>query len=270
MPNRIIKESICSSESVDSLSWFEEVFFYRLIVNCDDYGRMDARPAILMAKLFPLKDITNKQIETALNKLSTAGMVKLYVCDQKPYLQLATWERHQSIRAKKSKYPAPEETIHPSSEIICKQMKSSASKCPRNPIQSESNPNTNPNPKPNPNARAMAADESGLLEYIQKYFGILSSSSIQEIRACLEEETQPQLIRRAVDISVDNGVPKWSYCRSILNTWLVNGVKTLEAAEAYESRRKQERAPQRSQVGQDNTSFADIAREMEGESYDSK
>ena len=32
MPNRIIKESICRSEEIDSLSWFEEVLFYRLIV----------------------------------------------------------------------------------------------------------------------------------------------------------------------------------------------------------------------------------------------
>ena len=36
MPNRIIRESICTSDSVDKLSWFEEVLFYRLIVNCDD------------------------------------------------------------------------------------------------------------------------------------------------------------------------------------------------------------------------------------------
>lgn len=36
MGNRIIKESICSSPTIDQLSWFEEAFFYRLIVNCDD------------------------------------------------------------------------------------------------------------------------------------------------------------------------------------------------------------------------------------------
>ena len=52
MPNRILKESICTSESIDRLSWLEEVTFYRLIVNCDDYGRMDARPPILRARLF--------------------------------------------------------------------------------------------------------------------------------------------------------------------------------------------------------------------------
>ena len=59
MPNRIIKESVCTSDSVDGLSWFEEVFFYRLIVNCDDYGRFDARPAVLKSRLFPLKKREN-------------------------------------------------------------------------------------------------------------------------------------------------------------------------------------------------------------------
>lgn len=138
MPNRIIKESICTSESIDRLSWFEECFFYRLIVNCDDYGRMDARPAILKARLFPLKErITRKDIESALVKLADIGCVKLYECDSKPYLYLPAWEAHQSIRAKKSKYPPPDGVS--AHEIICNQMQADESKCPRNP-----NPNTNP------------------------------------------------------------------------------------------------------------------------------
>ena len=41
MPNRIIKESICTSDNVDQLTAFEETVFVRLIVNCDDFGRMD-------------------------------------------------------------------------------------------------------------------------------------------------------------------------------------------------------------------------------------
>ena len=55
MPNRIIRESICTSESIDGLSWFEEVLFYRLIVSCDDFGRYDGRAAIIKNRLFPLK-----------------------------------------------------------------------------------------------------------------------------------------------------------------------------------------------------------------------
>ncbi len=112
MPNRIIKESICRSDSIDSLSWFEEVLFYRLIVVCDDYGRFDGRAAIIKGACFPLKDIRIGQIEKALDKLSTAGMVIRYEAQKKPFLQLTAWEKHQQKRAKNSKYPAPYETSY--------------------------------------------------------------------------------------------------------------------------------------------------------------
>ena len=130
MPNRIIKESICRSDSIDSLSWFEEVLFYRLIVSCDDYGRFDGRTAIIKGSCFPLKDVTNKDIEKALDKLSAVGLVRGYEVQGRPFLQLTTWEQHQQIRAKKSKYPAFEET--------CNQLISDDCNSPRNPIQSES------------------------------------------------------------------------------------------------------------------------------------
>lgn len=133
MPNRIIKESICTSDSVDQLSWFEEVLFYRLIVNCDDFGRFDGRTAVIKNRLFPLKDnLTIKSVETAINKLASAGLVSLYVFEGKPYLYLPTWNEHQTIRAKRSKYPDPEN--------IRKQMISDDCKCSRNPIQSNPNP----------------------------------------------------------------------------------------------------------------------------------
>ena len=112
MPNRIIKESICTSDSIAELNWFEEVLFYRLIVNCDDYGRFDGRTAVLKSRLFPLKDsVTAKAVEAAVNKLVTVGLVTLYMFEGKPYLQLPTWDKHQSIRAQKSKYPSPKDGI---------------------------------------------------------------------------------------------------------------------------------------------------------------
>jgi hypothetical protein len=153
MGNRIIKESICTSDSIEGLTWFEECFFYRLIVNVDDYGRLDARAAILRAKLFPLKDgITDKQIGDALNKLSTAGMVRMYRYDLKPYLQLESWNSHQQIRNKKSKFPAPDMDCEKlqSIDINCNQLQSIAGPIQSNPIQSESNPNTNSNTNPPP------------------------------------------------------------------------------------------------------------------------
>ena len=139
MPNRIIKESVCTSDSIDGLSWFEEVLFYRLIVNCDDFGRFDGRVAVIKNRLFPLKDdLTAKTVKNGIDKLVNLGLVVLYEFEDKPFLYLPTWNDHQTVRAKRSKYPSPEEGAIVS-DYTCMQMKSNASKCPRNPIQSESN-----------------------------------------------------------------------------------------------------------------------------------
>ena len=159
MGNRIIKESICTSDSVDELSWFEEVLFYRLIVNCDDFGRFDGRTAVIKNRLFPLKDnVTTKAVDAALQRLASVELVVLYEFEGKPYLHLPSWDKHQTIRAKRSKYPAPEDGMQ-RTEIICKQMNADESKCSRNPIQSESNSNPNPNPKKAP-AAASALDRA--------------------------------------------------------------------------------------------------------------
>lgn len=131
MPNRILKESICTSESINQLSDFEENLFYKLIVNCDDYGRFDGRPAIIKARCYPLRErLTLKIIESALLQLASIGCIELYEVDGKSYLCLPSWEVHQQVRAKKSKFPAPDSNGY--------QMISDDCKCPRNPIQSES------------------------------------------------------------------------------------------------------------------------------------
>ena len=121
VPSRFLKESICRSEEIDSLTWFEEVLFYRLIVACDDYGRFDARPKIIKGQCFPLKDITGKDIDKALAKLSAVGLIIVYEVQGRPVLQMKTWEKHQTTRAQKSKYPSFDEA--------CIQMYSDVSKC---------------------------------------------------------------------------------------------------------------------------------------------
>jgi hypothetical protein len=125
MPNRIIKESICVSDQINALSPFEEVLFYRLLVNADDYGRYDGRVAIIKNRLFPLKDsLRVDQIEKALQSLSSQELVERYMVDGRPFVRLTGWDKHQTIRAKKSKYPAPDGKSGDTqeSEIICKQM----------------------------------------------------------------------------------------------------------------------------------------------------
>ena len=130
MPNRIIKESICISEDIDELSPEVEAFFYRVLVNCDDFGRMDARAQIVRAKCYPLKTDT-VSLDTIENWLLTLSknLITLYEVNNKRYLQVNTWEKHQNIRAKESKFPSMETgnvlCLHMNTdENMCKQMQS--------------------------------------------------------------------------------------------------------------------------------------------------
>lgn len=132
MPNRILKDSVCTSENIDVLSAEEEVFWYRLIVQCDDYGRMDARPAILRARCYPLRldTVGEQDISTWLASLQRAGLIRIYTVNDKPYLQIATWDKHQQVRAKRSKYPPMI-----SDDINCNQVQADAPVIQSNPIQ---------------------------------------------------------------------------------------------------------------------------------------
>jgi len=106
----MLKDSVCTSCEVDELTAEEERFFYRLIVQCDDFGRIDARPPILRARCFPLKvdKVKDSDIKQWLKKLEDVGLIVIYYVNDKPYLQFSTWEKHQQKRAKHSKYPAPD------------------------------------------------------------------------------------------------------------------------------------------------------------------
>ena len=87
MPNRIIKESIHSSEDVNKMTDFQFRLWISLITYVDDFGRGDARPAIIKGSCFPLRDrITVTDIDAALRAFAGIGCVGLYRLDGKPDL----------------------------------------------------------------------------------------------------------------------------------------------------------------------------------------
>ena len=131
MPNRIIKESICTSEDVAKLSMGAEILFYHLMVKADDFGVYFGNEQIIKNTCFPLKssEIKLKQVESWLNELVNAGLLFAYIAeDGKKYVQFTKWSKHQQIRAKKSKYPLYDST--------CNQLISGDCNSCRNPIQS--------------------------------------------------------------------------------------------------------------------------------------
>ena len=108
MPDRLLRESIRISESIDQLSAFEENFFYRLMVSVDDHGYFDARPRALSKTLYPLKDVRDCQIKDTLRKLSSAGLVQFFRReDGKLFVRLTKSENSGPGQAEKGGAEAP-------------------------------------------------------------------------------------------------------------------------------------------------------------------
>lgn len=139
MPNRIIKESIRTSRSVNQLSDFNFRTWLYLITYVDDYGCGSADPEILKGFVFPRrKSVTEKQIEKALADLAMQGMIVLYERDGEPYFAFPNWRDHQRIQAKRHKFPEP-------TDDELRKVTVSHGESPSE-SESESNQNTNTNP----------------------------------------------------------------------------------------------------------------------------
>ncbi len=221
MPNRIIKESIHTSEDVNMMTDFQFRLWVSLITYVDDFGRGDARPAIIKGSCFPLRDrITNKDIEAALRALAGIGCVSLYEVDGKPYLYFPTWESHQTVRNQKSKYPAPAEGQQLQAiESNCKQLKANAPV-----IQSESE--SNPNPKEGVRAARF------------------TPPTVDEVREYCRERGNSVDAERFVDFYTAKG---WKVGKSPMKDWKA-AVRTWEKGDGDGKRRSQPRGVDREEA----------------------
>lgn len=214
MPNRILKDSICTSPNIDALGRDAEVFFYRLIVQCDDFGRMDARLPILRAKCYPLQIgiVSEDDIGAWLNELEAAKLVTVYTVDGQVYLQMRTWDKHQQVRAKRSKYPSLQDSDNNGNHLIA-----DAIKCLRNPIQS--NPIVTP-----------ADDDDFKGKLIRQWEAVLGMfPTASYLDACgymdkLKERNALDWWGLAITETVDKAKrPSWQYMKAILEGWLAAG-----------------------------------------------
>jgi len=107
MSNRIIRDWT-DSEKIESLTWKAEVFFTRLIMKADDFGRYHANPKLLKASIFPLKDIDPYEVSTLLEECEKADLLKSYQKDGRQYLQIKNFG--QRLRIMRSKFPEMTQT----------------------------------------------------------------------------------------------------------------------------------------------------------------
>ena len=257
MPDRLIKQSICESETIDQLSWFEECLFYRLVVHCDDRGRFDARPKIVKNLLFPLKDdMSLDQVEAGLQGLERAGLIKVYSGGR--YLYMPTWEKHQRIRHVKPKYPDPSDVDTcgnlPQFAAECGEPQQSAAECSKlrlSHARAESNPivlvvnnkyTSVPIVPGNP-GNPGKEQQTDIVTYARKnLLSFNDGACIEDMRDFLDHGVEEDAIRFAIDCAVNQGKTTWSYVQGIVNRWLVKGIKTLAAARDAERKYQENKA----------------------------
>lgn len=162
MPNRVIKETIRTSRSVNNMTDFQFRLWVYLITYVDDYGRGSADPELLKGFVFPRrKRVSESDIQKALAELAGMGCILLYEVDGESYFCFPNWGDHQRIQTKKSKFPAPEEGIEIHGESRWKTVNGGDA-----PPESESNPNPNPNPKESKRARKAEKKVYGIFKNV--------------------------------------------------------------------------------------------------------
>lgn len=244
MPNRFIKESICSSENIDQLTEFQEIFFYRLVVNCDDFGRFDARPKLLASRLFPLRDIPNEKVNETLAALEDADLILVYSVKGHPYLQVKTWEKHQQRRATESRYPAPEDAddATPCGEKIsddnacnqlisndnnCDQTITNDNKCPRIRIRNTYSNNDNrirqPRAEDADSDQLISDDEAGKIRddhdrllTAAEDAGFTMSNDVRAALIALYAEHGLEKVLDGLKSCVEHGAPRLAYLRACM------------------------------------------------------
>lgn len=230
MPNRIIKESIRTSRSINAMTDFQFRLWTYLITYVDDYGRGSADPELIKGLVFPRrKGITEAQIRDALVNLASIGSIHTYDVDGESYLCFPNWSCHQRIQTKHSKFPPPPEDYGA-------EMKSTVSHGEPPP---ESNPNPNKNPNPNPEAEEYVRVREAattVYAYASGNLQKLSPRNMEELDS-FTEDLDEDVIRYAIDEACANGIRTWAYTRSILNGYVQDGVKSVGDIKAREQKR---------------------------------
>lgn len=258
MPNRILKESIRTSKSVNGLTDFQFRLWAYLITYVDDFGRGSADPTILKGFVFPRrKGVTEANIADALNSLACGGLIQLYEVDGESYLCFPNWGKHQTVRAARSKFPAPKDD--------CKQLQADASNCMQMQADASNCLQVHADVHVIENRESIFDNRESLLENRESGSGneIDARAAIGTVEAyasgnleCLtpshmaaladfKRDLPDDVIRYAIDQACGNGAPRWSYVAAILQGFVESGVKTLGDAKARSARHKKQAQKQR-------------------------
>lgn len=105
---RFIWPSIWTSENFLELTFRQRLLFIGMFSLADDEGRIKASSKTLKASIFPVDDITLKDIEEDLIVLHNTGSILLYTSENERFAYFPKWGDFQHPRyAQPSKIPSP-------------------------------------------------------------------------------------------------------------------------------------------------------------------
>lgn len=107
---RSIKPSFFRSEDVSVLPLRARLTWIGLWTHCDDAGRTKDNARLIKGDIWPLDDVSLRDIEEDLATLAAHGRIVRYEVDGKRYLEIVNWGVHQSIqKPTPSRIPPPPE-----------------------------------------------------------------------------------------------------------------------------------------------------------------
>jgi hypothetical protein len=109
MPNRIIKDSIWTSQNLNKCSPLAERHFYRILMASDDWGCLEITPLVIKGKCYPLIEDTNeKEISQWNQELIKNTLLKEWVSNDRQYAMFLKFDEHNTNLEKHDpKTPCP-------------------------------------------------------------------------------------------------------------------------------------------------------------------
>jgi hypothetical protein len=105
---RSIKPDFFKSEDVAALPLRARLLWIGLWTQCDDHGRYKDSARLIKGDVWPLDDVSLRDIEEDLSILEQQRRLVRYEVDGKKYLVVVNWHAHQAInRPSRPKHPAP-------------------------------------------------------------------------------------------------------------------------------------------------------------------
>ena len=107
---RMLNRSISTSRKLAKCDDRTALIFSWIIPHTDDYGRMDGEAKMVKAQVCPLRDYTEKDVQTSLDQLESVGLIRRYEVNGETYLEVIAYndnQYHRPDRQRKGECPDP-------------------------------------------------------------------------------------------------------------------------------------------------------------------